>query len=227
MMVTGHFIKVTNSAIKKGKPIIESPISAPPTNLTGEEKFQSVPLAATTFSPPPAPVPPPTSISPIAMAVEIKKEEKEEECTKESIINNGNILNKEKKAGVEDDAEEKFDISSKYSYLTEEDLEESPKGGLDILKSLENTVASAINKAQNGAPSWGGYPSIHAAYQLPNIMKLSLGNAVKSSPLKYMFPGRDILSPTSKSQPLLSPPSRQTSPMPKTTSMLWRNWSRK
>ncbi|XP_040900725.1 teashirt homolog 3b isoform X2 [Toxotes jaculatrix] len=215
MMVTGHFIKVTNSAIKKGKPIIESSTSAPISNSTGEEKVQSVPLAATTFSPPPAPVPPPTSISPTAMAVEIKKEEKEEECTKESIINNGNNLIKEKKTGAEEEAEEKFDISSKYTYLTEEDLDESPKGGLDILKSLENTVTSAINKAQNGAPSWGGYPSIHAAYQLPNIMKLSLGNSGKSSPLKYMFPGGEILSPTGKSQPLISPPSRQTSPLPK------------
>ncbi|KAG7239630.1 hypothetical protein INR49_028782 [Caranx melampygus] len=215
MMVTGHFIKVTNSAIKKGKPIIESSTSVPTSNSTVEEKVQSVPLAATTFSPPPAPVPPPTSISPTGMAVEIKKEEKEEECTKEPIMNNGNNINKEKKAGVEEEPEEKFDISSKYSYLTEEDLDESPKGGLDILKSLENTVTSAINKAQNGAPSWGGYPSIHAAYQLPNIMKLSLGNSGKSSPLKYMFPGGEILSPTGKSQPLLSPPSRQTSPLPK------------
>ncbi|XP_068561492.1 teashirt homolog 3b [Cebidichthys violaceus] len=214
MMVTGHFIKVTNSAIKKGKPILESSTPTPKPNLTAEEKFQSVPLAATTFSPPPAPVPPPTSISPIAMVVEIKKEEKEEECTKESVVNNGN-LNKEKKAGGEEEAEEKFDVSSKYSYLTEEDLDESPKGGLDILKSLENTVTSAINKAQNGAPSWGGYPSIHAAYQLPNIMKLSLGNTGKSSALKYMFPGGEILSPTGKIHPLISPPSRQNSPLAK------------
>ncbi|XP_070761890.1 teashirt homolog 3b [Enoplosus armatus] len=215
MMVTGHFIKVTNSAIKKGKPIIESSTPAPTSISTAEEKFQSVPLAATTFSPPPAPVPPPTSISPTAMVVDIKKEEKEEECTKEFIISNGNNLNKEKRAGGEEETEEKFDISSKYTYLTEEDLDESPKGGLDILKSLENTVTSAINKAQNGAPSWGGYPSIHAAYQLPNIMKLSLGNSGKSSPLKYMFPGGEILSPTGKSQPLISPSSRQTSPLPK------------
>ncbi|KAK9543117.1 hypothetical protein VZT92_000922 [Zoarces viviparus] len=214
MMVTGHFIKVTNSAIKKGKPIVELSIPTPKPNLTAEEKFQSVPLAATTFSPPPAPVPPPTSISPTAMVVEIKKEEKEEECTKESIINNGN-LNKEKKAGGEEEAEEKFDVSSKYSYLTEEDLDESPKGGLDILKSLENTVTSAINKAQNGAPSWGGYPSIHAAYQLPNLMKLSLGNTGKSSALKHMFPRGDIFSPTGKIQPLISPPSRQNSPLAK------------
>uniref|UniRef100_A0A3Q2EIW2 Teashirt zinc finger homeobox 3b n=1 Tax=Cyprinodon variegatus TaxID=28743 RepID=A0A3Q2EIW2_CYPVA len=213
MMVTGHFIKVTNSAIKKGKPIIES--QAPTSNSTVEEKVQSVPLAATTFSSPPAPVPPPTSISPMAMVVEIKKEEKEEECTQEVSINTANDHNKDKRADMEEEAEEKFDIPSKYSYLTEEDLDESPKGGLDILKSLENTVTSAINKAQNGAPSWGGYPSIHAAYQLPNIMKLSLGTSGKSSPLKYMFPGGEILSPTGKSQPLISPPSCQTSPLPK------------
>uniref|UniRef100_A0A3B3DYY0 Teashirt zinc finger homeobox 3b n=1 Tax=Oryzias melastigma TaxID=30732 RepID=A0A3B3DYY0_ORYME len=212
MMVTGHFIKVTNSAIKKGKPVIESSPQAPMSNSTTEEKVQSVPLAATTFSPPPAPVPPPTSMSPSAMVVEIKKEEKEEGCTEEPVITN---TLKDKRAGGEEDGEEKFDISSKYTYLTEEDLDDSPKGGLDILKSLENTVTSAINKAQNGAPSWGGYPSIHAAYQLPNIMKLSLGNSGKSSPLKYMFPGGEILSPTGKSQTLLSPPSRQTSPLPK------------
>lgn len=215
MMVTGHFIKVTNSAIKKGKPIMESLIQVHTSNSAAEEKVQSVPLAATTFSSPPAPVPPPTSISPSAMIVEIKKEEKEEECTKDFIINNGSTLNKDKRASGEDVAEEKFDISSKYTYLTEEDLDESPKGGLDILKSLENTVTSAINKAQNGAPSWGGYPSIHAAYQLPNIMKLSLGNSGKNSPLKYMFPGGDIFSPTGKSQPLISSPSRQTSPLSK------------
>uniref|UniRef100_A0A3B5MW48 Teashirt zinc finger homeobox 3b n=1 Tax=Xiphophorus couchianus TaxID=32473 RepID=A0A3B5MW48_9TELE len=213
MMVTGHFIKVTNSAIKKGKPILES--QAPTSNSSVEEKIQSVPLAATTFSSPPAPVPPPTSISPMAMVVEIKKEEKEEECTQESNIINANNHNKDKRTEVEDESEVKFDISSKYTYLTEEDLDESPKGGLDILKSLENTVTSAINKAQNGAPSWGGYPSIHAAYQLPNIMKLSLGNSGKSSPLKYMFSGGEILSPTGKSQPLISPPSCQTSPLPK------------
>ncbi|XP_064779673.1 teashirt homolog 3-like isoform X1 [Oncorhynchus masou masou] len=208
MMVTGHFIKVTNSAIKKGKPIMESPPTPIPIISAGEEKFQSVPLAATAFSPPPPPIPPPSSVSP-AMAVEIKKEEKEEECMNETTNSS-----KDKKTG-DDETEEKFDISSKYSYLTEEDLEESPKGGFDILKSLENTVTSAINKAQNGAPSWGGYPSIHAAYQLPNIMKLSLANSGKSSALKYMFPGGETLFQNAKNQPLISPPSRQTSPLPK------------
>ncbi|XP_031425481.1 teashirt homolog 3b [Clupea harengus] len=210
MMVTGHFIKVTNSAIKKGKPIMDSPPTPVPNIVSsGEEKVQSVPLAATTFSPPPPPPPPPASISPV-LAMEIKKEEKEEECTKETTSSSNS---REKKNG-EDEVDEKFDVNSKYSYLTEEDLEESPKGGFDILKSLENTVTSAINKAQNGAPSWGGYPSIHAAYQLPNMMKLSLGNSGKSSPLKYMFSGNDIMS-TMKNQPLISPPCSQTSPLPK------------
>ncbi len=207
MMVTGHFIKVTNSAIKKGKPIMESMSTTSLNTIpTNEDKFQSVPLAATAFSPPP-PAPPPPSISPAITPMEIKKEEKEVECTKET--NNS----KDKKA-TDSETDEKFEVSSKYPYLTEEDLQESPKGGFDILKSLENTVTSAINKAQNGTPSWGGYPSIHAAYQLPNIMKLSLRNSGKSSPLKYMFSGEEILSPT-KSQPLISPPSCQTSPLPK------------
>nr|XP_061819551.1 teashirt homolog 3-like [Nerophis lumbriciformis] len=211
MMVTGHFIKVTNSAIKKGKPIIEAASLVPISNSTAEEKFQSVPLAATTFSPPPASVHPPTSIPPTAMAVEIKTEDKEEECTKEVIVNNSNHVSWDKMSGDEDEPEEKFDISSKYTYLTEEDLDDSPKGGLDILKSLENTVTSAISKAQKGAPSWGGYPSIHAAYQLPNIMKLSLGNSGKNFPLKFTFPGAEIISAAAKSQSLISPPIRQKS----------------
>ncbi|CAI9582603.1 unnamed protein product, partial [Staurois parvus] len=169
MMVTGHFIKVTNSALKKGKPVIESPITP---NSVMDEKVQSVPLAATTFTPPTNNG---ASLSP-KLAVDIKKEV-------DKAITDDKI--KEKEKASED--EEKFDVTSKYHYLTENDLEESPKGGLDILKSLENTVTSAINKAQNGTPSWGGYPSIHAAYQLPNMMKLSLGSSGKGTPLKPMF----------------------------------------
>ncbi|XP_062033157.1 teashirt homolog 3 isoform X2 [Lepus europaeus] len=202
MMVTGHFIKVTNSAMKKGKPIMESPATPAVATLL-DEKVQSVPLAATTFT---SPSGTPASVSPKLTVVEVKKEvDKEKAVTEEKP--------KEKEKPSED--EEKYDISSKYHYLTENDLEESPKGGLDILKSLENTVTSAINKAQNGTPSWGGYPSIHAAYQLPNMMKLSLGSAGKSAPLKPMFGNSELVSPT-KSQTLVSPPSSQTSPMPKT-----------
>ncbi len=75
------------------------------------------------------------------------------------------------------DAKQKFGTSSKSDYLTEDDLKESPKMDFDILKSLENTVKSAINKAQGGVPSWGGYQSIHAAYQLRNQLKPSLNNS--------------------------------------------------
>ena len=201
MMVTGHFIKVTNSAMKKGKPIMETPVTPSITTLL-DEKVQSVPLAATTFT---SPSNTPASISP-KLNVEVKKEADKEKTVPEE-------KPKEKEKACEE--EEKYDISSKYHYLTENDLEESPKGGLDILKSLENTVTSAINKAQNGTPSWGGYPSIHAAYQLPNMMKLSLGSAGKSTPLKPTFGNSDIVSPT-KNQTLITPPSSQTSPMPKT-----------
>nr|XP_038967676.1 teashirt homolog 3 isoform X1 [Rattus norvegicus] len=201
MMVTGHFIKVTNSAMKKGKPIMETPVTPTITTLL-DEKVQSVPLAATTFT---SPSNTPASVSP-KLTVEIKKE-----VDKEKAVLDEKPKEKEKAS----EEEEKYDISSKYHYLTENDLEESPKGGLDILKSLENTVTSAINKAQNGTPSWGGYPSIHAAYQLPNMMKLSLGSSGKSTPLKPMFGNSEIVSPT-KTQTLVSPPSSQTSPMPKT-----------
>nr|XP_019596097.1 PREDICTED: teashirt homolog 3 [Rhinolophus sinicus] len=199
MMVTGHFIKVTNSAMKKGKPIMEAPVTPTVTTLL-DDKVQSVPLAATTFT---SPSHTPASASP-KLHVEVKKEVDKEKAPSDETAKD--------KACEE---EEKYDVPSKYHYLTESDLEESPKGGLDILKSLENTVTSAINKAQNGTPSWGGYPSIHAAYQLPNMMKLSLGSSAKSAPLKPVFSSSDILSPP-KSQSLVSPPSSQTSPMPKT-----------
>uniref|UniRef100_UPI004038B027 teashirt homolog 3-like isoform X2 n=1 Tax=Callospermophilus lateralis TaxID=76772 RepID=UPI004038B027 len=201
MMVTGHFIKVTNSAMKKGKPIMEMPVTPTITTLL-DEKVQSVPLAATTFT---SPSNTPASVSP-KLNVDVKKE-----MDKDKTVTDEKPKEKEKPS----EEEEKYDISSKYHYLTENDLEESPKGGLDILKSLENTVTSAINKAQNETPSWGGYPSIHAAYQLPNMMKLSLGSSGKSTPLKPMFGNSEMVSPT-KTQTLVSPPCSQTSPMPKT-----------
>ncbi|XP_071756385.1 teashirt homolog 3 [Centroberyx gerrardi] len=214
MMVTGHFLRVTSSVGKRVKPLPEatSPSPARVTTPT-EERVQSVPLAPSTFSPPPLPTTttPPAASPPLK---EIKKEEVEEECT------TGDAVRNEKQAAngdeMEEDAEkeEKFDVS-KYNYLTEEDLKESPKGGLDILKSLENTVTSAINKAQSGNPSWGGYPSIHAAYQFPNALKLPQGSMEKNSPMKFMFSGGDgVLSSLAKNQPLISPPLTQSSPLP-------------
>ncbi|XP_061826095.1 teashirt homolog 3 [Nerophis lumbriciformis] len=213
MMVTGHFLRVTSSVGKRGKPLPEA-TSPNPVRVTTptEPRVQSVPLAPSTFSPPPlqTTTTPPAISPPIK---EIKREEVEEECTKQEAPGN------EKQVVVsvrkeEDSEEEKYDIS-KYSYLTEEDLKESPKGGLDILKSLENTVTSAINKAQSGNPSWGGYPSIHAAYQFPSAMKLQQGSIEKNSPMKFLFNGSDgVLSSLANNQPLISPPLTQSSPFP-------------
>uniref|UniRef100_A0A8C9XFI3 Teashirt zinc finger homeobox 3a n=1 Tax=Sander lucioperca TaxID=283035 RepID=A0A8C9XFI3_SANLU len=200
MMVTGHFLRVTSSVGKRIKTLPEA-TSPNPRRVTTptEQRVQSVPLAPSTFSPPPLQT---TTTSPATSPPlkEIKKEEVEEECTKQE---------------AEDvEKEEKYDIS-KYSYLTEEDLKESPKGGFDILKSLENTVTSAINKAQSGNPSWGGYPSIHAAYQFPSALKLQQGSMEKNSPLKFLFNGGDgALSSLAKNQPLISPPLSQSSPFP-------------
>uniref|UniRef100_A0AAY5ETZ3 C2H2-type domain-containing protein n=1 Tax=Electrophorus electricus TaxID=8005 RepID=A0AAY5ETZ3_ELEEL len=92
------------------------------------------------------------------------------------------------------DAEERYNISSKFDYLTEEDLKESPKLNLDILKSLEKTVTSAITKAQKGTPSWGGYPSIHAAYQLGKNTRSFLYNSAHLSSTKQLVPGIEIQS---------------------------------
>uniref|UniRef100_H3AYF2 Teashirt zinc finger homeobox 1 n=1 Tax=Latimeria chalumnae TaxID=7897 RepID=H3AYF2_LATCH len=162
MMVTGHFLKVTNSASKKGKQLVLDPVV--------EEKFQSIPLPPTAH--PRLPVSnikkPPESPLGIMSSEEKKEPEQEKIMVKET----------EKKIKEEkEDSSEKYETV--YQYLREEDLDDSPKGGIDILKSLENTVTTAISKAQNGAPSWGGYPSIHAAYQLPGTVK-TLQPAVQS-----------------------------------------------
>ncbi|CDQ63810.1 unnamed protein product [Oncorhynchus mykiss] len=207
MMVTGHFLRVTNGnppSKRGGRPVPEaaSPSTVQATPPT-QEGVQSIPLAPT-FSPPP-----PSAVSALAISPplkDIKKEEMEDECTKD-MVSHDKVSDEE--------VEEKFHNSTKYNYLTEEDLKESPKGGFDILKSLENTVTSAINKAQSGNPSCGGYPSIHAAYQFPNSLKLPQDSAEKSSPLKYLFTGGEgVLSSLSKSQPLISPPASQSYPLP-------------
>ncbi|CDQ73760.1 unnamed protein product [Oncorhynchus mykiss] len=212
MMVTGHFLRVTNGnpPSKRGRPVPEatspSPVQATPTN---EEQGQSIPLAPSTFSPPP-----PSAVSPPAISPplkDIKKEEMEEEFTQDMVSHDKQVLN----GDDDDELEEKFDISTKYNYLTEEDLKESPKGGFDILKSLENTVTSAINKAQSGNPSWGGYPSIHAAYQFPNSLNMPQGSPEKSSPVKYLFNGGEGgLSSLSMSQSPIFPPDSQSSALP-------------
>ncbi|XP_077363589.1 teashirt homolog 1-like isoform X2 [Festucalex cinctus] len=176
MMVTGHFLKVTNSASKKGKQIVFDPGS--------EEKFQSIPLPPTTTklpapnvkSQPDSPLQP---VSPDEETREGEDEEAEEET--EMPVEIAKKIKEER-----EDPPEKSDKPEKakpYQYLREEDLEEVPKGGLDILKSLANTVSSAISKAQTGAPTWGGYPSIHAAYQLQSSLKSTLPSCVQVQPL--------------------------------------------
>ncbi|RXM29591.1 Teashirt-like 1 [Acipenser ruthenus] len=152
MMVTGHFIKVTNSASKKGKQLVFDPVV--------EEKIQSIPLPPTTTR---LPLPNIKS-QPDSPAYSSNSEER-----REPEDDPMEVREPEKK--IKEEPDEKFETNTPYKYLREEDLEETPKGGVDILKSLENTVSSAISKAQTGAPTWGGYPSIHAAYQLQGSVK--------------------------------------------------------
>ncbi|KAK1172686.1 hypothetical protein AOXY_G5325 [Acipenser oxyrinchus oxyrinchus] len=170
MMVTGHFIKVTNSASKKGKQLVFDPVV--------EEKIQSIPLPPTTTR---LPLPNIKS-QPDSPAHSSNSEEKREPEDEPMEVREPEKKIKEEK----EDPDEKFESNTPYEYLREEDLEETPKGGMDILKSLENTVSSAISKAQTGAPTWGGYPSIHAAYQLQGSVK-SVQSTVQSIPVQPSF----------------------------------------
>lgn len=201
MMVTGHFLKVTNSASKKGKQLVFDPVV--------EEKIQSIPLPPTTTRLP-APNGKSQLDSPVRPASpdEENEEKKDEEAQEEKM----EAREPERKIKEEkDDPPEKADKPGKarsYQYLREEDLEETPKGGLDILKSLENTVSSAISKAQTGTPTWGGYPSIHAAYQLHGSLKSTLSSCAQVQPLfssnLKVLPsdlGAMIRSPNSPSPP--------------------------
>ncbi|XP_013864381.1 teashirt homolog 1 [Austrofundulus limnaeus] len=202
MMVTGHFLKVTNSASKKGKQLVFDPVV--------EEKIQSIPLPPTTTR---LPVPSSVKSQPVSPALSSGSEEKREGIEDEKVEGCEPVERKIKEE--KDDSSEKSETdTTSYKYLREEDLEETPKEGLDILKSLENTVSSAISKAQTGTPTWGGYPSIHAAYQLQGAMKSSatvLPSTVQSVQMQPMFnsglrglvsnPNSVIHSPRSPSSP--------------------------
>nr|XP_035972902.1 teashirt homolog 1 [Halichoerus grypus] len=169
MMVTGHFLKVTTSASKKGKQLVLDPVV--------EEKIQSIPLPPTTHTRLPASHIKKQPDSPAGATPSEDKKEPE----KDKVPAAGEAEKKVKEES--EDAPEKFEPTALYQYLREEDLDDSPRGGVDILKSLENTVSTAISKAQNGAPSWGGYPSIHAAYQLPGAVKpLPAAQSVQMQP---------------------------------------------
>ncbi|KAM8841511.1 teashirt homolog 1-like isoform 2-T2 [Spinachia spinachia] len=186
MMVTGHFLKVTNSASKKGKQLVFEPVI--------EEKFQSIPLPPTTTR-----LPAPNGKSqPVSPLQPTNPEEKNEE-TKDEETDDEKMEGTEPVKQIKEEREdppEKGDKPKKagsYQYLREEDLEEAPKGGLDILKSLENTVSSAISKAQTGTPTWGGYPSIHAAYQLHGSLKSAVPSFAQVQPL-FSSKGLKVLS---------------------------------
>ncbi|XP_006881819.1 PREDICTED: teashirt homolog 2 [Elephantulus edwardii] len=194
MMVTGHFLKVTSSASKKGKQLVLDPLAV--------EKMQSLCDAPNSDSM--APKPSSNSASDCsASSTELKKDGDKEKAEEAS---------KDKKVGrseeYEDQLQKPLDPTMKYQYLREEDLEDGSKGGGDILKSLENTVTTAINKAQNGAPSWSAYPSIHAAYQLSEGTKpaLPLGSQVLQIRPNLANKLRPI-APKWKVMPLVSVPA--------------------
>ncbi|XP_038822140.1 teashirt homolog 1-like [Salvelinus namaycush] len=172
MMVTGHFLKVTNTASKKGKQLVFDPLV--------EEKIQSIPLPPTSTR---LPAPNVKSQPDSPLLHSSHTEEKREEHEKMEMSEPENKIKEEKEDLTE--KSEKAGKAGHYKYLTEEDLEETPKGGLDILKSLEFTVSSAISKAQTGTPTWGGagYPSIHAAYQLQGSLKSSMQSVQVVQPL--------------------------------------------
>lgn len=195
MLVTGHFINVTNISTKKAEP---SAVSGQVSPMV--EKAQSVPL-------PPSAISSPVSIpSP---------------CMSPSAINSTNIKQEDSGSSIcksSSSEDQKVEKSSKYNYLTEEDLKESPKVGSDILKSLENTVTSAIHKAQTGSPSWGGYQSIHAAYQLPSNAVQSQLLPARSATVRCPASNKETLN-LAKNQPLTSPTTSH-SPLPHTSQLL-------
>lgn len=206
MMLTGHFLTGSSSVgKKKAPPEVTSPKPLKQTSPTD----QSVTLTSS-YTLSPQSQTPSTPSATFTSPTEIKKEEDLEKCCNAEQFENGmdvSVLN-----GKVDDPqkEEKFG-SSKYNCLSDTDPNESPKGGFDILKSLENTVTSAINKAQNTNPSCGGYPSIHAAYQFPSVLKLQQGSMEKIAQ-KFFSREDDIASSLIKSQLLISPPLSHSPP---------------
>uniref|UniRef100_A0A3Q0S8W9 Teashirt zinc finger homeobox 1 n=1 Tax=Amphilophus citrinellus TaxID=61819 RepID=A0A3Q0S8W9_AMPCI len=204
MMVTGHFLKVTNSASKKGKQLVFDPVV--------EEKIQSIPLPPTTTR---LPVPSTVKSQPVSPALSSGSEEKREGGEDEK-VEGGEQMERKIKEEKDDSGEKSETDTTSYKYLREEDLEETPKEGLDILKSLENTVSSAISKAQTGTPTWGGYPSIHAAYQLQGAMKSSatvLPPTVQSVQMQPMF-NSGLRSLVSDPNSVLHSPRSPSSPTP-------------
>lgn len=72
-------------------------------------------------------------------------------------------------------------------------------------------MSTAISKAQNGAPSWGGYPSIHAAYQLPGTVK-PLQSAVQSVQIQPSYASSVKSLSSTEHNALLHSPGSLTPP---------------
>ncbi|XP_072304937.1 teashirt homolog 2 [Eucyclogobius newberryi] len=184
MMVTGHFVKVTNSASKKGKQLALDPLAI--------EKMQGL-------------------VEPVVSETDGEKASPPKTPSPGGSERDG-ASDKMEESGSKDDKPESEDQkpgngSFKYPYLREEDLEKDSGGGGDILKSLANTVASAINKAQTGTPSWSAYPSIHAAYQLSGLIKSPPLSTSPPAQLKHAFNHK--LRPIAPKGKLYSPPREQ------------------
>lgn len=168
MMVTGHFIKVTNSASKKGKQLALDPLAI--------EKMQGLADPAGTSDTEGE------KLSPKNPSPRSSEKESQGESAPDKT---GESETKDDKHESEDQTQSNG--AFKYPYLREEDLEQDSGGGGDILKSLANTVASAINKAQTGTPSWSAYPSIHAAYQLSGLIKSAPLSVSPPAQIKQQF----------------------------------------
>uniref|UniRef100_A0A8C2E9U4 Teashirt zinc finger homeobox 2 n=1 Tax=Cyprinus carpio TaxID=7962 RepID=A0A8C2E9U4_CYPCA len=166
MMVTGHFIKVTNSASKKGKQLALDPLAI--------EKMQTLAEPAVN---------------------ELEGEKVSPKSTASGDSERATSPDKADKEDKQDEEDQKStDAGFKYPYLREEDLEQGSSGGGDILKSLANTVASAINKAQAGTPSWSAYLRSHAAYQLSGVIKTASFSSSPPIQLKFDLLDADCVS---------------------------------
>ncbi|XP_036388109.1 teashirt homolog 2-like [Megalops cyprinoides] len=187
MMVTGHFVKVTNSASKKGKLLALDPVAVgkmqsvaeSPENetLCGTEGDKSLPKSVTSSD----------------TEMDFHGEETERKEKGNQAKENG-----DDKQSTED--EKPGGGTFKFQYLREEDLGQASGGEGDILKSLANTVTTAINKAQTGTPSWSAYPSIHAAYQFSGAFKNSILSTSQPVQLKQTLNSKlRLIAPKGKS----------------------------
>uniref|UniRef100_A0AAV2L3C4 C2H2-type domain-containing protein n=1 Tax=Knipowitschia caucasica TaxID=637954 RepID=A0AAV2L3C4_KNICA len=114
----------------------------------------------------------------------------------------------------EDGTEHSVDTEEAQAEVQAPDPQDDHSTKEEFDKQSEGPVKNqaSINKAQSGNPSWGGYPSIHAAYQFPSALKLQHSSLDKNSPIKFLFNGSSTLPSIAKNQPLISPLSTQSSP---------------